>query len=143
MPKVLVVDDEREVVDFLCRFLGRFEIEAERASDGAEAIDLYGKIKPDFIFLDIKMPQMDGLALTLKIRESDRPKTPVIVYSSIGDVGMKARAKFLKVDAHITKLNLNQLVETADKLMRGEKVDQEIWEETVQERHNVETVPLD
>jgi CheY-like chemotaxis protein len=87
---------------------------------------------------------MDGLALTLRIRQSDRPKTPVIVYSSIGDVGMKARAKFLEVDAHITKLNLKRLIETADKLMRGEKVDTEAWEDDGQERHDVvKTVPLD
>ena len=66
---------------------------------------------------------MDGLALTLKIRQSEHSDTPVIVYSSIGDVGMKARARFLKADAHITKLNLDKLVRTADALMKGEKLD--------------------
>ncbi len=58
-------------------------------------------------------------------------------------MGMKARAKFLDVDAHITKLNLNQLIDSADKLMRGEKVDEAVWDDSTQERHVAETVPLD
>jgi len=85
---------------------------------------------------------MDGLALTLKIRQSERSSTPVIVYSSIGDVGMKARASFLKADAHITKLNLDKLMETAGKLLRGEKVVNEDASEEVADISNHETVPV-
>jgi len=45
----------------------------------------------------------------------------VIVYSSIGDVGMKERAKFLEADAHITKLNLEELLETAIRFLVEKK----------------------
>ena len=45
------------------------------------------------------------------------------MYSSIGDVGMKSRAKFLKADAHITKLNLDKLIETARALIEGRQVE--------------------
>jgi len=87
---------------------------------------------------------MDGLALTLKIRQSERSDTPVIVYSSIGDVGMKARAAYLKASAHITKLDLPRLIDTSQRLINGEEVN---WEEPVQETSPSEvveeSVPLD
>ena len=117
--------------------------EVVETNDGLSAWEEYQKQPFDLVVSDVEMPQMDGLALTLKIRQSERPETPVIVYSSIGDIGMKARAKFLDVDAHITKLNLNQLLESADKLMRGENLSEDIWKESSQERHATETVTLD
>ena len=60
---------------------------------------------------------MDGLALTCAIR--NRPETsdlPVIIYSSIGDLGMKKRAEFLKASAHVTKLNVDELLEKVAEL---------------------------
>jgi CheY-like chemotaxis protein len=141
--RVLIAEDSPAVRIMLVAELSELGFEVVETHDGQSAWDEYQKQPFDLVISDVEMPQMDGLALTLRIRQSDRPKTPVIVYSSIGDIGMKARAKFLDVDAHITKLNLNLLIESADKLMRGEKIDETVWDETSQERHLVETVPLD
>lgn len=141
--RVLIAEDSPAVRIMLVAELSELGFEVVETHDGQSAWDEYQKQPFDLVISDVEMPQMDGLALTLRIRQSDRPKTPVIVYSSIGDIGMKARAKFLDVDAHITKLNLNLLIESADKLMRGEKVDETVWDETSQERHLVKTVPLD
>ncbi len=141
--RVLVAEDSPAVRVMLVTEMSDLGFEVIETADGQTAWDAFQKQPFDLVISDVEMPQMDGLALTLRIRQSDRPKTPVIVYSSIGDVGMKARARFLEVDAHITKLNLARLIETADKLMRGEKIDEEVWEDTTQERRVVETVPLD
>ncbi|MCD6249388.1 MAG: chemotaxis protein CheV [candidate division Zixibacteria bacterium] len=141
--RILVAEDSPSVRIMLVNELSELGVEVVETADGQTAWDAFQKEPFDLVISDVEMPRMDGLALTLKIRQSDRPKTPVIVYSSIGDVGMKSRARFLEVDAHITKLNLSLLIETADKLMRGEKVDQGIWEDTIQKRKSVETVPLD
>ena len=141
--KVLIADDSTAVLAMLVAEMTDLGFEVVETADGLSAWEEYQKRPFDLVVSDVEMPQMDGLALTLKIRQSERPKTPVIVYSSIGDVGMKARAKFLNVDAHITKLNLNQLLEAADKLMRGEKVSDAVWDESTQERHIAATVPLD
>ena len=109
-----------------------FDVKA--ASDGKQGWDYYQKEDFDLVICDVEMPQMDGLALTLKIRQSQKSDIPVIVYSSIGDIGMKSRAKFLKADAHITKLNLDKLLVTVEKLLKGENInfngknDQEITE---------------
>lgn len=122
--RVLIAEDSPAVRAMLVNEMTELGFEVVDCADGTEAWQAFEKKPFDLVISDVEMPQMDGLALTLKIRQSQRSSTPVIVYSSIGDVGMKARAKFLKADAHITKLNLDKLIETADKLIRGEKVAQ-------------------
>ena len=141
--RVLIAEDSPAVRAMLIAEMSELGFEVVETADGQSAWEEFQKQPFDLVVCDVEMPQMDGLAVTLNIRQSDRPKTPVIVYSSIGDIGMKARARFLEVDAHITKLNLNQLLDSADKLMRGEEVDNKVWEDTAQERHVAQTVPLD
>ena len=121
--RVLVAEDSPAVRAMLVTEMKSLGFDVKETSDGRKAWEAYQAGSFDLVISDVEMPQMDGLALTLKIRQSDRPDTPVIVYSSIGDMGMKARARFLNVDAHVTKLNLDELLRTADKLMRGEKFD--------------------
>ena len=125
--RVLVAEDSPAVRAMLASEMSDLGFEVVESNDGLSAWNEFQKATFDLVISDVEMPQMDGLALTLKIRQSDRPRTPVLVYSSIGDVGMKARARFLDVDAHITKLNINKLLEAADLLMRGEKVPDEVW----------------
>lgn len=121
--RVLIAEDSPAVRAMLVNEMSELGFEVVDACDGTEAWEAFEAKPFDLVISDVEMPQMDGLALTLRIRQSGRPSTPVIVYSSIGDVGMKARAKLLKADAHITKLNLDRLIETADKLIRGERVE--------------------
>lgn len=141
--KILVAEDSPSVRAMLVNEFTEHGGEVVQAGDGQIAWDLFQKEKFDLVICDVEMPQMDGLNVTLRIRQSERSDTPVIVYSSIGDVGMKARAQFLKADAHITKLNMDKLLEAADKLMRGEKLASEeaVDESAVEEE--LQTVPLD
>jgi len=140
--KVLVAEDSPAVRSMLVNEMSEMGFEVVECSDGWQAWEAYEQNEFDLVISDVEMPRMDGLALTLKIRQSERSSTPVIVYSSIGDVGMKARASFLKADAHITKLNLDKLMETAGKLLRGEKVVNEDASEEVADISNHETVPV-
>jgi len=120
--RVLVAEDSPAVRLMLVDQITKQGGIVVEATDGKHAWDQFTKQHFDLVISDVEMPQVDGLALTLNIRQSDRPNTPVIVYSSIGDVGMKARAAFLKADAHITKLNFEELMQVAETLMRGEKL---------------------
>jgi two-component system, chemotaxis family, chemotaxis protein CheV len=120
--KVLIAEDSPAVRAMLVEEMTASGFEVMETSDGERAWEEFQKQPFDLVISDVEMPQMDGLAFTLRIRQSDRPETPVIVYSSIGDMGMKARAAYLKADAHITKLNLDRLLETAGKLIAGEKI---------------------
>ncbi len=141
--RILVTEDSPAVRAMLVNELTEQGCEVIEAGDGVEGWEKFQKYDFDLVICDVEMPQMDGLAMTLRIRQSDKPSTPVIVYSSIGDVGMKARAKFLKADAHITKLNLEKLIETADKLMKGEKLEQNGYEEQTIETTELETIPIE
>jgi two-component system chemotaxis response regulator CheV len=140
--RVLVAEDSPAVRTMLVTELTDRGFEVISATDGEQAWLQFEKQPFDLVISDVEMPQMDGLALTLRVRQSDRPSTPVIVYSSIGDVGMKARANYLKADAHITKLNLDLLLETADKLMRGERLAPQNETEETADAAEVERVPV-
>ena len=140
---ILIVEDSPSVRMMLVNEFTELGCQADAAGDGAQGWRKFQEKRYDLVICDVEMPVMDGLALTLRIRQSERPSTPVIVYSSIGDVGMKARAKFLKADAHITKLQLDKLIDTADRLMKGEKPDSQTSESEIPDDSMAETVMVD
>ncbi|MDH3892888.1 MAG: chemotaxis protein CheV [candidate division Zixibacteria bacterium] len=138
--KILVAEDSPAVRAMLVNELTENGGEVVQAGDGQVAWDQFQKQEFHLVICDVEMPQMDGLNVVLRIRQSERSDTPVIVYSSIGDIGMKARANFLKADAHITKLNMDKLLSSADTLLRGEKLEADT--EAIAESEETEEVQL-
>ncbi|MCM8800535.1 MAG: response regulator [Candidatus Omnitrophica bacterium] len=69
--KVLVVDDEKVVRDFLARLLRLEGIEVKTANDGLEAIEAVKEEKFDLVFLDIRMPKMNGLEVFTELKKID------------------------------------------------------------------------
>jgi two-component system, chemotaxis family, chemotaxis protein CheV len=109
--KILLAEDSSSVRDMLELELTEHGFRVITARDGQDALEKLQQ-NPDLALVvsDVEMPRTDGLAFTKAIKEN--PETahiPVLVYSSIGDVGMKERAKYLKAEDHITKLNLDEL----------------------------------
>jgi two-component system LytT family response regulator len=85
MNRVLIADDEAPARRKLSRFMDahqNLEIVAE-ASNGVDAIDLIGITKPDIVFLDIHMPDLDGLGVAEAIARM--PSPPVIVFVTAHD----------------------------------------------------------
>lgn len=122
--KVLVAEDSSSVRNMLNLELQERGFEVVIARDGREAVELVRE-NPDIqmIVSDVEMPNLDGLAFTKQIK--DNPETahiPIIVYSSIGDIGMKERARYLKAEEHITKLNLEELFEKMAGLMANAEI---------------------
>ncbi|MDD5216954.1 MAG: response regulator [Candidatus Omnitrophica bacterium] len=72
--KILVVDDDEQIVDFLKQRLEYHHYEVLTAFNGKEAIRVFGAKSPDLILLDIKMPQMDGLKVLETIRKEETSK---------------------------------------------------------------------
>jgi DNA-binding response OmpR family regulator len=77
--KILVVDDEVEVASFLCNFLTRLTLNAEKATCGKEALEIFNRIKPDWVFLDLKIPDIDGLELLRKMKEMDAGINAIVI----------------------------------------------------------------
>jgi len=141
--KLLIAEDSPAVRNMLSAELSEFGFDVAVAYDGKQAYDILEKDKSfQLVVSDVEMPQMDGLALLTRIRSNpELEKLPVIVYSSIGDVGMKARAEFLKADAHVTKLNMEELLSLVVKLSDKSKIEFAKKEETVPVKSQVEAQP--
>lgn len=70
---VVVVDDERPLVDLVGRYLRREGYEVHPAYDGEEALEVIGRVHPDVIVLDLMLPGIDGLEVARRVREDADP----------------------------------------------------------------------
>lgn len=85
MPKelILVVDDDRDIVEIVAEFLEGEGYRTVRAHDGREALEAIERHHPDAIVLDIKMPVMDGVQVIQRLRaHSTLASTPVVVLTA-------------------------------------------------------------
>ncbi|MFK7766650.1 MAG: response regulator, partial [Mariniblastus sp.] len=81
--KILVVDDETEVVDAIEARLQASGFDVATARDGLAGLDAVEKVQPDAILLDIRMPKLDGLSVLRKLKANPlTARTPVIVLSA-------------------------------------------------------------
>jgi len=81
--KIMVVDDEPDTVDLVKLVLETGGYEVSVAYSGEEALDMIKTDRPDFIFLDIMMPKMDGWAVRKKIVENEETKDiPVVMLTA-------------------------------------------------------------
>jgi two-component system KDP operon response regulator KdpE len=101
LPKILIVDDEPQILRFLRASLPPHGYECVEASTGGEAIKAFSKERPDALILDLGLPDQDGFAVIESIRAS--ALTPIIVLSARGDVEGKVKALELGADDYVTK----------------------------------------
>ncbi len=95
--KILVVDDEHSVRWAFEKALQKAGYEVMLAENGLKGLKLYESFKPDIIFVDIRMPEMDGLQVLKKIRELD-PEAQVIVMTAYTD--METTVTAMKLGAY-------------------------------------------
>jgi two-component system, OmpR family, alkaline phosphatase synthesis response regulator PhoP len=79
-PRILLVDDEEDILEFVSYNLQREGFKVFLARNGIEAIQMAGKIKPDLIILDVMMPEMDGIAACEEIRKLPGGKNVIIAF---------------------------------------------------------------
>ncbi|MFG6353659.1 MAG: response regulator transcription factor [Oscillospiraceae bacterium] len=100
--KILVVEDERNIVDILTFNLGREGYDTLEALDGAEGLRLALAEDPDLILLDLMLPKMDGFEVCRRLREQGRA-TPVIMLTAREEETDKVLGLELGADDYITK----------------------------------------
>ncbi|HEY2594331.1 MAG TPA: response regulator, partial [Chloroflexota bacterium] len=99
--RVLVVDDEPGILRAVQTNLGRHDFRVETATTGREALEVYNRVRPDLVLLDLGLPDMDGLSVLKAIRE--RASTPVVVLSAHEAEREKVVALDLGADDYLTK----------------------------------------
>lgn len=101
MSKILVVDDEKAIVDILKFNLEREGFEVVTAADGEEGIDKYRTEQPDLILLDIMMPKVDGLQACKTIRHESN--IPIIMITARAEEVDKVLGLEFGADDYVTK----------------------------------------
>ncbi|MFA5405585.1 MAG: response regulator, partial [Ignavibacteria bacterium] len=79
MGKILIVDDEQNILDVLTLVLSSEKYEVDASLDGFSAIEKVRKNRYDLVLLDIKMPRMDGLEVLEKIKEIDKSLIVIMI----------------------------------------------------------------
>lgn len=100
--KILVVEDERNIVDILTFNLAREGYETLEALDGALGLELALEEDPDLILLDLMLPKMDGFEVCRRLREQGRA-TPIIMLTAREEETDKVLGLELGADDYITK----------------------------------------
>ena len=98
---VLVVDDDREIVDSISIFLSGEGYKAIKAYDGIEALDALSENEVHLMILDIMMPKLDGIKTLMKLRESRN--IPVILLSAKSEDADKIFGLTAGADDYVTK----------------------------------------
>ncbi|MGO5029567.1 response regulator transcription factor [Candidatus Agathobaculum pullicola] len=106
---VLVVDDDKEIVDSIAIFLQADGYMVEKAYNGLEALDIVMTHTVHLLLLDIMMPELDGIKTLLKVRESKN--IPIILISAKSEDADKILGLTAGADDYITKpFNPSELV---------------------------------
>jgi len=122
---VLIVDDERTLARSIKAFLTESGYNAEVAGTAEQALELLERLRPDVIFLDVRLPGMSGIELLQKIREFD-PAVPVVIMTAFGtiegavDAVKRGAFDYLKKPVDLDELKLLADRARAHSLMRQE-----------------------
>ena len=100
-PKILVVDDDKEIVGAIKKRLEMEDYEIITAYDGLEAMDVLMEQEVQLLIIDVMMPKMDGLSATMKIRESKN--IPIIILSAKTEESDKILGLSMGADDYISK----------------------------------------
>ena len=101
MAKILVCDDDKEIVEAIEIYLTQDGHQVLEAYDGIEAVEILKKESVDLLIMDIMMPRMDGIRATLKIRE--KHNLPIIILSAKSEDADKILGLNIGADDYITK----------------------------------------
>ena len=122
--KILIAEDEKDLRMLLADQLSSVGYTVIGAENGAEALRLYDKEKPDMAILDIMMPVMDGLSVLAKIRETS--EMPIILLTARGEEIDKVGGLRLGADDYLVKpWSMNELLARIEVQKRHLKKDTE------------------
>ena len=120
MRKVLIVDDEPNIVTALEFLLRRSGYDVRVATNGAEALEQIDSYRPDVVLLDVMMPVRSGYEVCQKVRERpDLADVRIVMLSAKGSEAEVSKGLSLGADLYITKpFSTQELVAAIDRLFK-------------------------
>ncbi len=114
---IIVVDDEKNIVQLARLYLNKEGFHVEAAYDGAQALEKAKEVRPDLIILDIMMPEMDGFEVCRELRKTSN--VPIIMLTARGDDVDRIVGLELGADDYVTKpFNPRELVARVKAVLR-------------------------
>lgn len=101
MAKILVCDDDKEIVEAIDIYLTQEGHEVLKAYDGQEALKVINENPVDLLIIDVMMPKLDGIRATLRIREKNN--IPIIILSAKSEDADKILGLNVGADDYVTK----------------------------------------
>jgi two-component system chemotaxis response regulator CheY len=105
---ILIVEDSEPMREMIKKLVGDITDGFTECVDGAQALEAYRQHRPDWVLMDIKMEEMDGLMATRQIKAAF-PDARIIVVSGYDDAKLRASAHSAGACAYVRKENLLEL----------------------------------
>jgi CheY-like chemotaxis protein len=112
-PKVLVVDDERLIVDTIVQILEGAGFDVAAAYDGWGALESAGRFRPDYLLSDVLMPKMNGVELAVAIQKM-HPATKILLFSGqagISEILLRGQRQGLKYELIAKPIHPRKLIQ--------------------------------
>jgi len=104
MKNIVVIEDDKDVVDVIRYFLEKEQYRVHVAQDGVSGIELATRVVPSLILLDLMLPQMNGIEVCQKLKADGRlSNVPIIMVTAKGEVMDKVRGLEIGADDYVTK----------------------------------------
>jgi DNA-binding response OmpR family regulator len=118
--KVLIVDDEPNIVVSLQFLMRKGGFETSVARDGEEALLEVERFRPDLVLLDVMMPRRDGYEVCQQLRSSGWDDLKIVMLTAKGREAEITKGLALGADAYVTKpFSTSDLVDTVTRLLGG------------------------
>lgn len=128
-PVILLVDDSPTVLLQMRRMLEQSGFIIEEATNGADTLTLFSRLKPDLVLLDVMMPGMDGFETCARLRQlPNGRRTPIIMLTSLDDHASITRSYEVGATDFVTKpINAVILTHRLRYMLRGDRAMQELY----------------
>ena len=124
MISAIVIDDEQDVLDVFCEYLKVKNVNVlAEGRNGKDAVELYQKLKPDVVLMDLVMPQYDGFYGIENIRKYD-PDSKIIIFSASLTPEYIDMLRKMKVSGiSIKPYDMDRIIDLISKVSMGKTVD--------------------
>lgn len=124
MISAIVIDDEQDVLDVFCEYLKVKNVNVlAEGRNGKDAVELYQKLKPDVVLMDLVMPQYDGFYGIENIRKYD-PDSKIIIFSASLTPEYIDMLRKMKVSGISVKpYDMDRIIDLINKVSMGKTVD--------------------